>query len=155
MFYHNFATLIFFLSFCAPARPQNAQNDTGYVLGPNLLVNPEFADPPLAAGLLYIYNNDTMGGWTCQKTCEIKNPALICKNFHMNCNGVNLTQVLDLDSVGRFDNISQTVWIPSEGNYSLEVRWMTPLSRAVGKKFKVFINSTVVMDEAIPSSIIQ
>jgi len=146
-------TIFLFISMVFIAT-QPIYNSGNYSLGTNLIANPQFQLPPLN-GNTYFYNNANITGWACHATCETKNPIPNCPIYGKDCSYLAITQLLDLDSFGVFDNISQVVTIVNATEYLLTAEWITPLNNAVRKSFRIELNSTAVLDQTIINSSIQ
>lgn len=138
---------------CIHAQP--IYNSTLYSLSPNMVLNPQFAQPPLPPSTNFILYINNMSGWTCQSSCECKNPVVVCSQANFVCNNLSVTHTIDLDSIQRFDNISQIINIVNATQYLFTIKWIPPLNNALGKKFRIDFNTTTVIDIRVANSYVQ
>ena len=112
-----------------------------YSLGPNIITNPVFAEPALAAGLSgKIISNSAIPGWSCSIKCWLANIPLTCQSNGLTCSN-NYTQAVDLISKGTVELVTQDITITSAASYLFSVEWMIPTMSPLGKFFQIKINN--------------
>ena len=124
---------IFFLTFLTSAQLYNPATTT---LGPNLILNPNFADPDIN-GHRSKKMAKAIPGWN-DKGYQLNTINTTCSAVGITCAN-NYSQALEIDD--RYV-AWQTVNVPAAGTYLLSIEWMPSIDVPIGKNLWTKVNGS-------------
>jgi hypothetical protein len=136
------------LCFLLVVRLQGQYNSSLYYLGDNLVTNGNFSSPSIPTGTAYELYMGNILGWSCNSECDVKNMPESCSVSGVSCS-INFTKGLDFDASNALHSISQNISIPTDGEYYFHVDWIPPFYLPIGKKFRIQINSTTLLNVTV------